>query len=174
MYWPEEDESVKAHFDADMKDVHLLYDYAAKNPETGERKLLTGILCRLLTMHLPSLPSGADEKWEYEMWFYNENRIVYAIHGGPMAGRINFQTADYQCIRPGELWQCNWLEGGSVVSGMLRELSLICFVTRRDGHSLLTGLRHPQQEDYHSAQLFKGTLGASRSCSWQQAQPSRL
>jgi phenolic acid decarboxylase len=60
----------------------------------------------------PPSYSGADEKWEYEMWFYNENRIVYAIHGGPMAGRINFQTADYQCIRPGELWQCNWLEGG--------------------------------------------------------------
>jgi len=33
------------------------------------------------------------------------------IHGGPMAGRINFQQADYQCIRDGELWQCNWLEG---------------------------------------------------------------
>lgn len=45
------------------------------------------------------------------MWFYNENRIVYAIHGGPMAGRLNAQAADYQCIRPGELWQCNWLEG---------------------------------------------------------------
>ena len=45
------------------------------------------------------------------MWFYNEDRIVYAIHGGPMAGRINFQKADYQCVRPGEIWQCNWLEG---------------------------------------------------------------
>lgn len=45
------------------------------------------------------------------MWFYNENRIVYAIHGGPMAGRLNAQAADYQCIRPGEIWQCNWLEG---------------------------------------------------------------
>lgn len=28
-----------------------------------------------------------------------------------MAGRVNYQTASYQCIRPGELWQCNWLEG---------------------------------------------------------------
>lgn len=44
------------------------------------------------------------------MWFRSDNRIVYAIHGGPMAGRLNYQTADYQCIRPGELWQCNWLE----------------------------------------------------------------
>jgi len=30
-----------------------------------------------------------------------------------MAGRVNYQTASYQCIRPGELWQCNWLEGSS-------------------------------------------------------------
>lgn len=28
-----------------------------------------------------------------------------------MAGRTNFQTCRFQCIRPGELWQCNWLEG---------------------------------------------------------------
>ena len=36
---------------------------------------------------------------------------MYKIHGGPMAGRTNFQTCSFQCIRPGELWQCNWLEG---------------------------------------------------------------
>jgi hypothetical protein len=46
-------------------------------------------------------------------WFFSEKRIVYKIHGGPMAGRVNYQTASYQCIRPGELWQCNWLEGSS-------------------------------------------------------------
>lgn len=28
-----------------------------------------------------------------------------------MAGRTNFQACSFQCIRPGELWQCNWLEG---------------------------------------------------------------
>lgn len=34
-----------------------------------------------------------------------------------MKGRLNFQTATYQCIRPGELWQCNWLEEtGTIVS----------------------------------------------------------
>lgn len=44
-------------------------------------------------------------------WFFSDKRIVYKIHGGPMAGRANYQTASYQCIRPGELWQCNWLEG---------------------------------------------------------------
>lgn len=36
-----------------------------------------------------------------------------------MAGRINYQRATYQCIRPGELWQINWLEEtGSVVSAV--------------------------------------------------------
>ncbi|KAL4978290.1 Calycin-like protein [Aspergillus desertorum] len=40
------------------------------------------------------------------MWFFNKDRIVYTIHGGPMAGRKNFQTATYQCIRPGDLLAC--------------------------------------------------------------------
>lgn len=87
MLWPRNDDSVRSHFQSDIENVHLLYDYDAENPETG-----------------------APEKWRYEMWFRSDNRIVYAIHGGPMAGRLNYQTADYQCIRPGELWQCNWLE----------------------------------------------------------------
>lgn len=39
------------------------------------------------------------------------------IHGGHTAGRANFQTCSFQCIRPGELWQRNWLEEtGTVVS----------------------------------------------------------
>jgi len=28
--------------------------------------------------------------------FFSMNRIVYAIHGGPMAGRVNYQEATYQ------------------------------------------------------------------------------
>ena len=35
-----------------------------------------------------------------------------------MGGRINYQAATYQCIRPGELWQCNWLE----------EIGTVCFL----------------------------------------------
>jgi phenolic acid decarboxylase len=81
-------EETRTQFDQDLKDLHLIYDYDAQNVETGE-----------------------PEKWRYEMWFFSPERIVYKIHGGPMAGRVNFQSAAYQCIRPGELWQCNWLEG---------------------------------------------------------------
>lgn len=36
-----------------------------------------------------------------------------------MAGRVNYQRATYQCIRPGELWQINWLEEtGTIVSAV--------------------------------------------------------
>lgn len=58
-------------FDKDLKDLHLIYDYDAKDA------------------------NGNPEKWRYEMWFFSQNRIVYAIHGGPMAGRYNYQTATY-------------------------------------------------------------------------------
>ena len=80
-------------FDADLRNRHIIYDYAARDAE------------------------GNPEKWKYELWFFNEDRVVYSIHGGPMAGRKNYQAATYQCIRPGEVWQCNWLEEtGTVIS----------------------------------------------------------
>ncbi|GLA13408.1 hypothetical protein AnigIFM62618_010397 [Aspergillus niger] len=85
-------------FDTDIRDRHLIYDYAAQDAQ------------------------GNPEKWRYEMWFYNEDRIVYAIHGGPMAGRKNFQTATYQCIRPGELWQCNWLEETGTICSLVYDI----------------------------------------------------
>ncbi|PYH41666.1 uncharacterized protein BP01DRAFT_360157 [Aspergillus saccharolyticus JOP 1030-1] len=86
------------HFTHDLQDRHLIYDYAAQNA------------------------AGEPEKWRYEMWFYNADRIVYAIHGGPMAGRKNFQTATYQCIRPGELWQCNWLEETGTICSLVYDI----------------------------------------------------
>jgi hypothetical protein len=85
-------------FDTDLRDRHLVYDYNAQDEQ------------------------GRDEKWRYEMWFHGEDRIVYAIHGGPMAGRNNFQTASYQCIRPGELWQCNWLEETGTVCSLVYDI----------------------------------------------------
>ena len=44
------------------------------------------------------------------------------IHGGPMAGRVNYQAADYQCIRPGELWQCNWLEETGTICSLVYDI----------------------------------------------------
>ncbi|GIJ82971.1 hypothetical protein Asppvi_001488 [Aspergillus pseudoviridinutans] len=85
-------------FDTDIRDRHLIYDYAAQDAH------------------------GKPEKWRYELWFYNEDRVVYAIHGGPMAGRKNFQAATFQCIRPGELWQCNWLEETGTICSLVYDI----------------------------------------------------
>jgi Phenolic acid decarboxylase len=80
-------------FESDLLDRHLVYDYQAHDAE------------------------GNPEKWRYEFWVQNPDRMVYAIHGGPMAGRKNFQSTTWQCIRPNEIWQCNWLEEtGTIVS----------------------------------------------------------
>ncbi|KAK0609255.1 hypothetical protein DIS24_g12374 [Lasiodiplodia hormozganensis] len=87
------DAQTRAHWEKDLKDLHMVYDYNAQDEQ------------------------GNPEKWRYEIWFQMEDRVVYKIHGGPMAGRANYQTCSFQCIRPGELWQCNWLEEtGTIVS----------------------------------------------------------
>ncbi|KAF2087452.1 phenol acid carboxylase [Saccharata proteae CBS 121410] len=88
----------KTAFDKDIRDLHLIYDYDAQDAE------------------------GKPEKWRYEMWFFSEDRIVYKIHGGPMAGRSNYQTCSYQCIRPGELWQCNWLEETGTICSLVYDI----------------------------------------------------
>ncbi|RAQ51755.1 phenol acid carboxylase [Aspergillus flavus] len=92
-------------FDADLRNRHIIYDYAAQDAD------------------------GNPEKWRYEFWIYNEDRVVYAIHGGPMAGRKNFQAATYQCIRPGELWQINWLEETGTICSMCWDITNKCLST---------------------------------------------
>ncbi|KEI41984.1 uncharacterized protein L969DRAFT_42306 [Mixia osmundae IAM 14324] len=80
-------------FQEALQDLHLVYDYEVQ-------------------------VDGKTELWEYELWFAHEARhlAVYAIHGGPMAGRRNFQEAIYRCVRKG-IWQINWLEEtGTIVS----------------------------------------------------------
>ncbi|KAI0129021.1 Calycin-like protein [Xylariales sp. AK1849] len=90
-----------ASFAEDLGDRHLIYLYDVPASQTE---------------------SGKPEKWRYEMWFFNSDRIVYAIHGGPMAGRKNYQAATYQCIRPGELWQCNWLEETGTMCSLVYDI----------------------------------------------------
>ena len=87
-------------FDRDIRDLHLIYDYDAVNPD------------------------GTPTKWRYETWFFSSDRIIYAIHGGPMAGRLNYQTCIFQCIRPGELWQCNWLEETGTIVSLVYDIKL--------------------------------------------------
>ncbi|BGP21350.1 phenolic acid decarboxylase [Rhodotorula toruloides] len=63
-----------------------------------------------------------DNGWKYEFWVPNYERIVYTIHGGPMSGRSNYQTAYYQRIRP-NLWQISWLEETGTVVSMALDLT---------------------------------------------------
>lgn len=39
-----------------------------------------------------------------------------------MAGRLNYQKADYQCIRPGELYQVNWLEETGTICSLVYDI----------------------------------------------------
>lgn len=55
-----------ASFDADLRDRHLVYEYAVAGHETEGSE-------------------GTAEKWRYETWFPNEDHIVYAIHAGFLA-----------------------------------------------------------------------------------------
>jgi len=64
--------STQELFKQDIEDLHLIYEYDV------------------------DIGKGKHEKWRYEMWFFSFDRIVYAIHGGPMAGRKNYQKAEYQ------------------------------------------------------------------------------
>ncbi|GAA6043255.1 hypothetical protein JCM8097_008489 [Rhodosporidiobolus ruineniae] len=53
--------------------------------------------------------AGRETERTYEFWVKNHERIVYQIHSGPLAGRVNFQTAYYQRLRPHQ-WQISWVE----------------------------------------------------------------
>jgi len=123
-------------FETDIRDTHLIYDYDAANPETGE-----------------------PEKWRYEMWFFSENRIVYAIHGGPMAGRINYQTCTYQCIRPGELWQCNWLEETGTICSLvydIKERKVSTLLGFSKGHWECPEEAHGDKRDAETFERWRG------------------
>jgi len=122
-------------FQKDILDTHLIYDYDAQDA------------------------SGNPEKWRYELWCFSDDRVVYAIHGGPMAGRVNYQRATYQCIRPGELWQINWLEEtGTIVSVVYdipkkRITSLIAF---SQGHWENPKEAHGDKRDKMALERWRG------------------
>ncbi|KAI0745232.1 phenol acid carboxylase [Earliella scabrosa] len=104
---------VRAHWEKDLKDLHMIYEYDAHDED------------------------GNPQKWRYEIWFQEEDRINYKIHGGPMAGRVNYQTCSFQCIRAGELWQCNWLEETGTTVSMVYDIpnnKITTFAAFSKGH----------------------------------------
>lgn len=84
----------------------------------------------MATPRIGDTKCGSSQKYAYNLLsnlstchsHHLQDRIVYAIHGGPMAGRLNFQEATYQCIRPGELWQCNWLEETGTICSLVYDI----------------------------------------------------
>ncbi|KAI0023012.1 Calycin-like protein [Xylariomycetidae sp. FL0641] len=136
-----------ASFDEDIANRHLIYDYDVPGTETA---------------------SGKPEKWRYEMWFYNADRVVYAIHGGPMGGRKNYQAATYQCIRPGELWQCNWLEETGTSVSLVFDLArrrLTTMISFSRGHWERAADAHGDKRNPADFARWRGLarLGASQA-----------
>ncbi|KAF1738147.1 hypothetical protein CRV24_000069 [Beauveria bassiana] len=122
-------------FDQDIRNLHLIYDYDAQDEH------------------------GNPEKWRYEMWFFSDARIVYAIHGGPMAGRINYQTATYQCIRPGELWQCNWLEETGTICSLvydIKEQKITTLLGFSQGHWENAEAAHGDKRNAEDLERWRG------------------
>ena len=74
--------------------------------------------------------------WDYEFYVPNDERIVYKISGGPMAGRLNYQTAYYQRIRK-NLWQMNWLEETGTIVSLVLDIDMktvTTFIAFSKGH----------------------------------------
>lgn len=83
-----------------------------------------------------------DNGWKYKFHVPNDKRIVYSIHGGPMAGRHNFQTCYYQRVRK-NLWQVNWLEETGTVVSLILDIEnkrITTFMAFSQGH-----WEHPEQ-----------------------------
>ncbi|PSN61560.1 hypothetical protein BS50DRAFT_604108 [Corynespora cassiicola Philippines] len=76
---------------------------------------------RLILLSTRIFATRRPEKWRYEIWFFFKNR---SIPGGPMAGHLNYQACPFQCIRPGELWQCNWLEETGTICSLVYDIKL--------------------------------------------------
>ncbi|KAL4884186.1 Calycin-like protein [Aspergillus karnatakaensis] len=94
-------------FETDLQNLHLIYDYTVKPPSPFDDS---------------DSHSQEIQKWRYEMYFHSPRRIIYAIHGGPMAGRKNFQAATYQRIRAHELWQVDWLEETGTICSLVYDI----------------------------------------------------
>ncbi|GAA5858764.1 hypothetical protein JCM8547_004977 [Rhodosporidiobolus lusitaniae] len=77
-----------------------------------------------------------ENGWQYEAWIHSHTRIVYAIHAGPLDGRVNYQSAYYLRVRP-NVWQISWTEEtGSVVTVCydLEEKRVSSFIALSYGH----------------------------------------
>ncbi|KAI5480201.1 phenolic acid decarboxylase [Pseudohyphozyma bogoriensis] len=125
---------IPEHFNEEIQDLHLEYTYDnGPASSTEPRQAPEHFEEELLDVHLEYTYNNG---WKYQFWVPNHERVVYSIHGGPMAGRTNFQTAYYQRIRE-KLWQMSWVEEtGTIVSLVmdLNELRITTFICFSKGH----------------------------------------
>ncbi|OJJ82487.1 uncharacterized protein ASPGLDRAFT_130517 [Aspergillus glaucus CBS 516.65] len=128
-------------FTIDLSNRHIIYDY-----DTHDR-------------------DGNPDKWRYEIWFYNADRVIYVIHGGPMAGRKNYQEVTYQCIRPGELWQCNWLEETGTICSLVFDIPRGLITTLLGfsrGHWEGDGVAKGDKREGKDLERWRGLAGVGR------------
>ncbi|PQE28527.1 Phenol acid carboxylase protein [Rutstroemia sp. NJR-2017a WRK4] len=127
--------AILSQWEKDLKDVHLLYDYDAKDE------------------------NGKPEKWRYEMYFAHPTLIIYAIHGGPMAGRRNYQRCSYQCLRAGELWQVNWLEETGTICSLVYDIpqgKISTLIAFSQGHWEQAEQAHGDKRNAEDFQRWRG------------------
>ncbi|TNY23178.1 phenolic acid decarboxylase [Rhodotorula diobovata] len=77
-----------------------------------------------------------ENGWTYEFWVPGHRRIVYAIHGGPMSGRRNYQTTYYQRVRK-NLWQISWVEETNTIVSVVLDMDekrITTFMSFSHGH----------------------------------------
>jgi phenolic acid decarboxylase len=76
-----------------------------------------------------------------------------------MDGRINYQRATYQCIRPGELWQINWLEEtGTVVSAVydIKGRKMTTMIAFSEGHWKEPEAAHGDKRNSEDLKRWRG------------------
>jgi hypothetical protein len=135
------DTPLDTSFQDDLLDVHLVYDCSAEDAQ------------------------GKPEKWRYETWFCSYDRVAYSIHGGPMHGRQKVQRAVYQCIRPGELWQVDWLEEtGTIVSLVydIQRATVTTLYALSEGHRERPEGAHEDERDRRDSERRRGSAVAGK------------
>lgn len=76
-----------------------------------------------------------------------------------VAGRINYQTCTYQCIRPSELWQCNWLEETGTVCSLVYDIknsTVTTLLAFSKGHWENPETAHGDKRDAEAFEKWRG------------------
>lgn len=76
-----------------------------------------------------------------------------------MAGRLNYQRCSYQCIRPGELWQVNWLEETGTICSLTYDIpnrKIATLIAFSQGHWENAELAHGDKRNPGDFERWRG------------------